>query len=179
MTKKITLFTTILFIAITSSIKAQINKDDNKFLIGAQITQSHEDTGLGFNVTSPMLDRKNIALRLRGDVLWKKIISLDIKDKKIDAPYSKLSLGVVGFGGELFDATKVYGEGGLTFIFPTNNPSSDANFFGGYGVFGLEYKTNYKNYWFLEIGGIGTGGTTKSISANGVLFNFGYRYKIY
>ena len=95
-------------------------------------------------------------------------------------PYSNVSLGIMSVGGYLTDFLKLYGEGGVIGILPSNRFSTKDVAMGGYGLFGFEFFMQNGFNYFIEIGGIGTGATadkiaTKPIYSNGLSVSTGFR----
>jgi hypothetical protein len=95
-------------------------------------------------------------------------------------PYSNVSLGIIGVGGKIGDYIRLYGEGGVIGLIPSNKFSSEQFVFGGYGLFGFEFFMHTSSNYFIEIGGIGTGAReekidTQPIYSNGLLISTGFR----
>ncbi|MEO0332135.1 MAG: hypothetical protein AAF223_10680, partial [Bacteroidota bacterium] len=78
------------------------------------------------------------------------------------------------------DFARLYGEGGIILLLPSDTFSAERTELGGYGLFGFEfYLKNNANY-FIEIGGVGTGAQAdkvpnKPIYSNGLLISTGFR----
>ncbi|MBC8485793.1 MAG: hypothetical protein H8D45_07100, partial [Bacteroidetes bacterium] len=75
---------------------------------------------------------------------------------------------------------RLYGEGGIISLFPSDEFSSEEFVFGGYGLFGFEFYMNSRSNYFIEIGGVGTGATADNITnepiySNGLLISTGFR----
>jgi len=97
------------------------------------------------------------------------------------SPYSNFTFGVLGVGGTIAGAIRLYGEGGVIAILPSSNFSSSDSEFGGYGLFGFEFFFQDAQNYFIELGGVGTGARadkiiTDPIYSNGFFINVGYRY---
>ena len=74
-------------------------------------------------------------------------------------------------------------KGGILTILPNSDFSSQSSIFGGYGLFGFEFKPIPKFAYFIELGGAGTGATAdkiagKPIYSNGFLTCVGLRLKL-
>lgn len=146
--------------------------------IGGQLTQHQQDFGLGLHLTSPYFANDKIALRLRGNLVWNQ----HLEDNETTwSPYSNVSFGLTSVSCETGNFIRLYGEGGIMLLFPSDNFSSESSVLGGYGLFGFEFFLNKQSNYFIEIGGVGTGATAdkvaeKPIYSNGLLINVGFRY---
>ena len=150
---------------------------NNGFGFGFQLDQYEKDFGLGVSVTSPYFADDKIALRLRSNLMFNENVQNALTTW---TPYSNMSFGVVGVGGMVGDYIRLYGEGGIIGLLPSNKFSTDKFVFGGYGLFGFEFFMNNSTNYFIEIGGVGTGATenkiiTKPIYSNGLLISAGLR----
>jgi hypothetical protein len=101
-------------------------------------------------------------------------------DVTVWSPYSNVSLGMVGVAGIIGDFIRLYGEGGMIALFPSDNFSSESVVFGGYGVFGFEFYFYQGGNYFIEIGGIGTGAiadkaVNQPVYSNGLMISTGFR----
>lgn len=167
----------LLFMSVI--LLAQEPQRRNGIGIGYQINQYQRDFGLGFNLTSPYFAHKQIAVRLRGNLLFNEHEKNG--NETVWTPYSAVSLGVIGQGVPISDRVSIYGEGGALCLFPSGEFSEKNTVFGGYGLFGFEfYMSSFSNY-FIEIGGLGSGAVAdkipkKPIYANGLLINAGFRF---
>ena len=98
-------------------------------------------------------------------------------------PYSNVTLGVIGVAGYVANFIRLYGEGGVIALFPSEDFSSENVILGGYGLFGFEfYMTSMSNY-FIEIGAVGPGATAdkivnEPIYSNGLLISTGFRIQL-
>ena len=146
---------------------------------GFQLNQYQKDFGAGLNITSPYMADGKFAVRLRGNVMFHE----HLKDAETTwTPYSHGSLGfvsVVGYVGNV----RLYSEGGVIALFPSNEFSSESTNFGGYGLFGFEFFFNNKGNYFIEIGGVGTGAKadklpTQPIFSNGLVIGTGFRFHL-
>src|SRR4051812_20168847 len=101
---------------------------------GFQINQYQRDFGLGLNLTSPYFARDKIAVRLRGNLMYNESVQNSLSTW---VPYSNVSLGLIGVGGKIGDYIRLYGEGGVIGLLPSDKFSSEQFVFGGYGLFGF------------------------------------------
>ena len=175
-----TMLLIVVLIGISLGVGAQEGKGFNSNVgLGFHLMQNQQDFGLGLSLTSPFFANNRIAFRMRGSLMWNQ--HLDNTDNTVWTPYSNLSLGVIGVGGEIGDFARLYGEGGLSVLFPSSEFSSENAVLGGYGLFGFEFFINSACNYFIEIGGIGTGATADEIPgnpiySNGLIISVGYRY---
>jgi hypothetical protein len=165
------------FLMITKAASAQENPLNKGFGFGFQLVQYQKDFGFGLNVTSPAIIQDKIAIRLRGNLMYNE----HLKNGEITwSPYSNITLGVVGFAGNVAEKIRLYGEGGVLGIFPSEEFSSKNAVIGGYGLFGFEFFMHESFNYFIEIGSAGTGATadkipTKPIYSNGLSVSTGFR----
>lgn len=97
------------------------------------------------------------------------------------SPYSNITLGVVANAGKVGEHIRLYVEGGVIFIFPSSEFSSETSEIGGYGLFGFEFFMAQKHAYYIELGGMGTGAVAdkvpgKPIYSNGFTISVGYRF---
>lgn len=165
-------------IAIHSSA-AQENSVSSKLGFGMQLGQYQDDFGIGLHLTSPYFLHNNIALRVRGNIMWNEHPGSD--NKITWSSYSNLSFGLIGVAGRIKDFARLYSEGGIIFLYPSSNFSTANYEIGGYGLFGFEFFFDPKMNYFIEIGGVGTGAIKDKIPgepiySNGLMVNVGFRY---
>ncbi len=166
-----------LFFAFSQLVFGQDANFDTGLGFGFQINQFQRDFGMGLSITSPYFASNNVAVRARGHVMFHEHPQ---DGETVWSPYGNASLGIIGGSGIIHRFIRLYGEGGITGLFPNNNFSAKEFIFGGYGLFGFEfYLSDHANY-FIEIGGIGTGATAdklpeKPIYSNGLMLSVGYR----
>ncbi len=168
----------LLFIVAITKGFAQEKSLSGKTALGFQLKQNQRDFGIGINLTSPYFASQRVAVRLKANIMWGQYP--DNQDVTTWMPYSNLSLGVVGVGGEMANMIRLYGEGGVVVLFPSNGFSEKSTVFGGYGLFGFEFVTGSHVNYFIEIGGIGTGAVAdkiaeKPVYSNGMIINTGFR----
>lgn len=146
---------------------------------GFQLNQYQRDFGAGLSITSPYFANERVAVRLRGNVLFHEHPDLEGTETTW-TPYSHASLGVIGVVGHIGDI-RLYSEGGLICLFPSDAFSSERSHFGGYGLFGFEFFFNNRGNYFIEIGGVGTGAKAdklpgRPIFSNGLVVGTGFRF---
>lgn len=145
--------------------------------VGIQLSQYQRDFGVGLNVTSPYVANDKVAVRLRGNVMYNEHVQ---GDETTWTPYANASLGVIGASRIIENLARLYGEGGVVGVFPSDEFSSEDFVLGGYGLFGFEFFMSDSNNFFIEIGGVGTGATAdrvvqEPIYSNGLLISTGFR----
>ncbi len=160
-----------------NAIKAQEMPINKGLGFGFQLSQFQRDFGVGLNFTSPYFANEKIAVRLKGNLVYNENVQDSITKW---TPYTNLSIGLVGASGKIGDYIRLYGEGGILGLFPSNEFSSNQFEFGGYGIFGFEFFMNNSSNYFIEIGGVGTGAIAdkialKPIYSNGLLISTGFR----
>lgn len=176
--KKAVAFICVL-IGISMNAGAQEESKINSNLgLGFHLIQNQQDFGLGLNLTSPFFANNRFAFRMRGNFMWHQHLD---STNTTWTPYSNLSLGIIGVGGEIGNFARLYGEGGIVGLLPSSDFSSEDAVFGGYGLFGFEFFMNNASNYFIEIGGIGTGATADKIPgnpiySNGLTISVGFRY---
>jgi hypothetical protein len=171
----ITIFT---LLSLHFGIQAQENQLNSGFGIGYQLVQYQHDFGFGVNVVSPYFVNNHLGIRLKANLMFNQNVIDGLSDW---IPYSNISLGFIGVGRRLSENIRLYGEGGLVALFPSNRFSSNDVVIGGYGLFGFEFFFSKGGNYFIEIGGIGTGATadkveTKPIYSNGLTISAGLRF---
>lgn len=167
-----------LIFGIQSRFQAQETQINNGIGFGFQLVQYQKDFGCGLNIVSPYFAGKNMAIRLKGNLMYNENI---VDSATTWMTYSNLSLGLVGVGGYVTPNIRLYGEGGMVVIFPSSKFSSEDYVFGGYGLFGFEFFFSQGGNYFIEIGGIGTGAVADRINAkpiysNGMSLSTGFRF---
>jgi len=178
--------TTIFIMAIILGLHGMMNAQNkkntqesisSKMGMGFNLSEYQNNFGLGLHITSPYFLYNRIAIRLKGNLMYNEYVK---NHKTTWQPYSNLSLGIVGVGGEISNFLRLYGEGGPVFLFPSKDFSSEDFVFGGYGLFGFEFYMSPSFNYHIEIGGVGTGATADKINnepvySNGLLINTGFR----
>ena len=177
--KKLILTSVASFVMLFTGL-AQENTLSKNFSLGFQLVQYQRDFGIGMNVTSPFFFGNRIAIRAKGDIMWNEHL---LDGKSTWSEYTNASVGVVAMAGEIANIIRLYGEGGVLFIFPNTNFSSASSEVGGYGLFGFEFFFYQKGNYYIEIGGVGTGAVadkinTQPIYSNGLIINVGFRFHL-
>ena len=164
----------------TVHLKAQENSFGSKMAIGMQLNQFQDDFGIGLNISTPYLLNESLAIRVRANLVWHQ--HTDQSNEGTWTPYSNISIGFIGVGGTIGDFMRLYGEGGLMYVLPSDTFSSESSEFGGYGLFGFEFFLHQHGNYFIELGGIGIGANADKVPgspiySNGFLTSVGYRYQ--
>jgi len=157
---------------------AQDDELNTGFGIGYQLVQYQNDFGFGINMISPYFAKKSLGIRLKTNLMFNQNVIDGISDWMA---YGNISLGVVGVAGHINEKIRLYGEGGIIAILPSNKFSSTDLLVGGYGLFGFEFFFTSGGNYFIEIGGVGTGATadkvdSKPIYSNGLTISAGVRF---
>ena len=175
--KKTVLAIIALALALTTYAQEKPQPFGQKMAIGFQLGQYQQDFGIGLNLTSPYFLYNSVAVRVRGNLMWHEHV---LNTETTWTPYSNLSLGVVGVGGNIGNFMRLYGEGGVMVLMPSDDFSTQSTELGGYGLFGFEFFFNPHFNYFIEIGGAGTGASadklpTNPIYSNGLIIQAGFR----
>lgn len=173
---KNTLFT--LLILSFTVFKVNSQEKSPKFEIGFNLNEYHADFGVGVHVISPYFLKSRVAVKLGASQQWLEHTKLT---ETTWTPYQNFQLGLRSRNSVVDEKLYFYGEGGVIAILPNANFSSKSSEFGGYGLFGFEFKSSPRFGYFLELGGVGTGAiadkvTNKPIYSNGFLANVGFRF---
>jgi hypothetical protein len=138
-------------LSFTSFAQAQSGKP---FRVGFQTQELKGDFGLGLSLNIPVV--KWIGLRIMGNQHW---LDLPGETENRTAHFQTLRVGLAPDGWQVAEKIRVYGEGGVLFIFPENALSPDNVVAGGYGVFGFEFFTErmFGSSLFIEAGGSSAG----------------------
>lgn len=161
------------------SVAQQINIE-NRYNIGIQLNQYQQDFGMGINLTSPYFANQQIAIRLRGNVMFHEHID---DQESTWSPYLNSTLGIATNTGTIGNSIRLYGEGGIIGLFPSDNFSSETFEFGGFGLFGFEFFMKPDRNYFIEIGATGTGARADRIVnrpfySNGMIISTGFRFNL-
>lgn len=94
--------------------------------------------------------------------------------------YHTAGFGISTTPAQITKAVSLYGEGGVTAIFPNSDFSSPTTEFGGYGLFGFNFNFDQNFCYFIELGGIGSGTTAEKsdnqrIYSNGFFLQVGFK----
>ena len=174
--KKLILFFLLIF-CISENLKAQESQISNRLGLGFQLCQYQNDFGLGLNMTSPYFFYDHMAVRLRGNLVFYQHAQ---NNETVWSPYSNFSLGMIGVGGKVGEFIRLYGEGGVVLLLPSEEFSTRSKELGGYGLFGFEFYMSHSFNYYIEIGGVGIGANADKlvnspIYSNGFLINVGFR----
>lgn len=174
---KILLLILVVMSIVTTSVHGQDKAINNGFGFGFQLNQYQRDFGIGLNITSPYFDIPEMAVRLRGNLMFNEYVQNQVTKW---TPYFNASLGLIGGVGKIGDYIRLYGEGGMILLFPSELFSSDQVIFGGYGLFGFEFFMSNSPNYFIEIGGVGSGAIADKIAnqpiySNGLSVSVGFR----
>ncbi len=178
MTKNVLLV--LIFVFCINTMKAQETPIHRGLGLGFQLSQYQRDFGVGLNFTSPYFAKEKIAVRLKGNLMFNENVQNSITKW---TPYTNISVGLFGATGKVGEFIRLYGEGGVIGLIPSNEFSSKQFEFGGYGLFGFEFFMNKSCNYFIEIGGVGTGATEdkivlQPIYSNGLLISSGFRMQL-
>jgi len=166
---------TLLLVVLSNQISAQTKT--NKLEIGYNVSQYQKDFGVGLHLISPYFANSKVALKLGANFQWLEHYN---GSETTWTPYQNVQVGIRGRNPIVEDKVFIYGEGGIVTILTNDKFSSKSSQFGGYGLFGFEFKPTQKFAYFIELGGIGTGAiadkvVSKPIYSNGFLTNVGFR----
>ena len=178
--KTTTMILAVLLATATSAI-AQENELSKKFGFGGHLNKYQNDFGLGVNFSTPYFMRDQLTVRVRTNMAWNQ--HLDSFNETTWTSYSSVSLGCASVAGYVGESIRLYGEGGVLILFPSEEFSSSGQEIGGYGLFGFEFFMNEHANYFIELGGVGTGANasnvpTSPIYSNGFLTSVGFRYQL-
>lgn len=174
--------TTIIGLAcmllLTFKLDAQTNS--NKFEIGFNLNQFQRDYGLGVHVISPYFWNSSSAVKAAANFQW-----LEHFDgtETVWTTYQSFQVGFRSRSTIISDKIYIYGEGGFMVLLPNSEFSTESINFGGYGLFGFEFKPASKFAYFIELGGMGSGAVAdkvpgKPIYSNGFITTVGFRIGI-
>ncbi|MEZ4983719.1 MAG: hypothetical protein R2795_01565 [Saprospiraceae bacterium] len=163
--------------SVSTPLSAQTQHSE-RFRIGFQIGQSGLDFGLGLNMSIPIV-REVVSLRLTASNHW---LTYQQAETSVSTTYQIVRLGTAPMGWFVADRMRVYGEGGVSVLFPSAELSATRQTVGGYGVFGFEcfVQEAYGSSLYFEIGGTSAGAQTSSTIEQpsfgaGLLINAGFR----
>lgn len=173
----------LFFLAILAFFNLNINaqekpeKNSNIIEVGFNLSQFQSDFGTGFHLISPYFLKSKVAVRAGVNLQWLEYFN---GEETTWTPYQNFQIGLRSRNEIVENKIYIYGEGGLITILPKSEFSSESLEFGGYGLFGFEFKPTSYFAYFIEIGGVGTGARadelpTQPIYSNGLLINVGLR----
>jgi len=173
--KKLTIVVLALLSISTMTLKAQTKTNTVSF--GFNINQVQNDFGLGIDIVSPYFANSKVAIKVGGNIKWLEYME---GAETTWTPYQNIQIGIRGRQFIIEDKLFIYGEGGGIMLLPNTKFSTESTKFGGYGLFGFEFKPTEKFGFYFEMGGVGTGATAdkitnKPIYSNGFLTNVGFR----
>ena len=149
----------------------------NRSEIGFSICQYQKDFGISLHWISPYFMWKSLAIKAGVNLLWFENFN---GTETTFTPYQNIQVGMRGRSALVSHNISIYGEGGILIILPNSDFSSETTVFGGFGVFGFEFRIMPRFAYFIELGGVGTGATAdkiagKPIYSNGFLTNVGLK----
>jgi len=176
---RIKVFLAVFSIALYS-LNVSGHEQQNKVDIGFNVSQYQREFGVGVHLISPYFINSKVAGRVGANLQWFEYFD---GAETTWVPYQNFQLGLRGRNIVIENKLFVYGEGGLIAIMPNSDFSSKNSEYGGYGVFGFEFKPSSKIAYFIELGGVGTGAKAdridnKPIYSNGFITNVGFRIGI-
>ena len=177
---KKTLALLAIMLTCATEARAQHTPVNSGLGMGFHLIQNQRDFGFGLQATSPYIAGGSFALRVRSSLMFNE----GLLDTAIQwMPYYNLSIGLIGVGGKIGEHIRLYGEGGIVTLLPSDRFSSERMVVGGYGLFGFEFFMNRMVNYFIEIGGIGTGATADKIAgrpvySNGMSISTGFRFQL-
>ncbi len=169
---------TLIIIALVAfSLNVSSQEKSNRIEVGYSINQYQSDFGVGIHFISPYFLKSKVAVRLGLNQQWFQSLN---GTETIWSPYQNVQLGVKARNTVIENKIYIYGEGGFLTMIPNSDFSSNSTEFGGYGVFGFEFKSSPRFGYFIELGGVGTGAIAdreinNPIYSNGFLTNVGFR----
>lgn len=178
--KKLTKSMMLSIILTISSFSLFAQAKTNSLGIGFNINQIQNDYGIGIDIISPYFANSKLAIRVGGSLKWLEYID---DEETSWTPYQNIQVGHRVRQIIIEDKLYCYGEGGVLLLFPNKEFSSESINFGGYGLFGFEFKPTNKFGYYLELGGVGSGARAdkvinKPIYSNGFITAVGLRWII-
>jgi hypothetical protein len=166
------------FWGAATPLSAQQTQEGERFRVGFQLGQSGVDFGLGLNLSIPLV-REVLSLRLTAGNHW---LTHQQAETTVSSPYQVVRLGTAPVGWFVANRMRVYGEGGVSVLFPNAEFSAARQVVGGYGVFGFEcfVQEAWGSSLYFEIGGTSAGAQAREVSGQptfgaGLLINAGFR----
>lgn len=168
---------------LTARVTAQTSPTcfaPNKLDIGFNVSQYQKDFGVGLHFRSPYFIMQSVAIKVGANIQWLENFN---GTETTWTLYQNFQLGIRSRSAMVSDNIFIYGEGGVLTILPNRDFSYQSAVFGGYGLFGFEFRPIQQFAYFIELGGVGTGATadkmaSKPIYSNGFLSNAGIRIKL-
>lgn len=162
-------------------IQAQEQKELNSGLgFGFQVSQFQDDFGFGLNMTSPHVFQGHGAFRLKANQAYYEHL---LDGEYVWSGYQNFSLGFVGFGGRIGEGLRLYGEGGIIGIIPSERFSTEKLRLSTYGTFGFEFFTTPAFNYFIELGVVTSRARADKIVgnpfySNGFVASVGFRINL-
>lgn len=177
--KNLKTLTIILLTALPVYTSAQAENNE-KFRIGFQLNEVHNDFGLGVNLSSPAILNKSFELHLRTNLMFYEYVK---ETKMVWESYFNILLGISSVPYKISESVSLYGEGGGIVVIPSYKFSKQTTEIGGYGLFGFEFYFSDNYCFFLEAGAVGTNAVadkvvSKPIYSNGFLTSVGWKLKL-
>jgi hypothetical protein len=176
---KLTVLLGLMLVAF--SVNAQQKKTINDGIgIGFQINQFQQDFGFGVQVSSPSFWNNGAVLRLKTNLVFHEHL---MQGQYEWSGYQNIALGLAGYGGWVTENIRIYGEGGLMGLLPSENFSSESFVLSGYGSFGTELYASQGFHYFLEVGVAPTRARADLVPGkpsfhNGFFTTMGLRYNL-
>ena len=149
--------------------------------LGFQLHEVQNDFGLGAVITSPTFLYDRVAVRLRGCMSFLQHTEAATNHTTTTwTPYFWGSASLVGFSSEIAERIRLYGEGGIVMLFPSEEFSNGESVLGGMGLFGFEFFIWKGLSYTIELGGMGVGAKADKIPgapiySNGFAIMTGFR----
>jgi len=161
------------------NLNAQI-ENSSGLDIGFQLSEVGGDFGYGLNLSSPRIFRESVQIRLRANAMLFDYVE---NSETAYTPYFSFLLGASSATAKISEVIGLYGEGGVAFILPSDEVSSEQLHIGGYGIFGFEFYFFDGFTYFLEAGGVGIEAKTDRLPIkqnyfNGFLTTVGLKVKL-
>lgn len=161
--------------------KSSLETDKNSVELGYNISKYQNDFGIGLQMLSPYFIKSRVAIKIGANYQWLEHVK---GTKTTWTGYQNYQFGVRTRSSVIGEKIFIYGEGGLMVLLPNSGFSSKKTLYGGYGLFGFEFKPYPYFSYFLELGGVGTGAradklATEPFYSNGFLTNVGFRVDLY
>jgi len=178
MIRKIKLLVFTIFCTLALNVTAQ--NQSNKLEFGFNVNQFHKDFGVGVHLISPYFLLAKVAVTAGVNLQWFEYYD---GSETTWTPYQSFQIGLRSRSPIIENKLFIYGEGGVLTILPNSDFSNKSSEFGGYGVFGFEFKSRPIFGYYIELGGVGTGAiadelATNPIYSNGFLTKVGLRIGI-
>ncbi len=169
-----------LYCMVIISVKLDAQTNPSKFEIGFNLNQFQRDYGLGVHLISPYFFNSTSAVRVGANFQWLEYFN---GTETVWNTYQSFQAGFRGRSTIVSDKIYIYGEGGFVILLPNSEFSTESVNFGGYGLFGFEFKPASKFAYFIELGGMGSGAVAdkvggKPIYSNGFITTVGFRVGI-